>query len=156
MLQSFWDYLRYAACDAILAGVEDAVRLLEQDRSPNDNVAPSSHLSERLKKAAQRRISDTPSQRPTAQPSSQTKSSQAGPQGPATSNAPSNHRPADQANVVASPADGQAQDVVGDGNENRPVPSLTDTAAGHLRPARQTTSSVRQPHRGRPKENAGR
>ena len=54
MLQSFWEYLRLAACDAILSGVEDAVRKLEQGRSPDDFVQASDRLTERLTRAAKR------------------------------------------------------------------------------------------------------
>lgn len=52
MLRSFWDYLRDAACDAVLAGVEDAARILDQGRSPAGIVDASDHLRERLRKTA--------------------------------------------------------------------------------------------------------
>lgn len=109
MMQSFWEFLRRAACDAVLAGVEDAVRLLEQGRSIENESRAAGQLATRLTKVVVARIN---SESPTKVEEPPTKMVE--PPAPAHSQPKSSQPP----ELFDSPTE--------------PVPSLTSSRAGHL------------------------
>lgn len=110
-MQSFWQYLRRAAQDAVLAGIEDAVRLLEQGRSIEAESHDAGQLATRLSKVVAKRLE--------------------------TKLAPK----ADEASAAASPSNtpdvapdrvphDQPRELFD--SETEPVPSLTASPSGHL------------------------
>ena len=111
MMQSFWEFLRRAACDAVLAGVEDAVRLLEQGRSSECESRAAGQLATRLTKVVVARINSE----------SPTKAEEP----PATVVEPPLPEPA-----YSQPKSSQAPELFDSPTE--PVPSLTSSRAGHL------------------------
>lgn len=110
MFSSFWDYLRHSACDAVLAGVEDAARILDQGRSTNEIIQSTGLLRNRLAKAAERKL--------TADDRSANHQPSAGQKEPV--------RNEDRSPQPAATTNGQEE------TETRAPISLLDTEAGHL------------------------
>lgn len=109
MMQSLWEFLRRAACDAVLAGVEDAVRLLEQGRSIEGEARAAGQLATRLTKVVVARINSESPTKVEEPP----------------------------AKVVEPPAPAHSQPKSSQPPElfdppTEPVPSLTSSRAGHL------------------------
>jgi len=134
MLQSFWEFLRHRACDAVLAGVEDAVRVLEQEASPTKRTDAANQLMSRLKSVVAEQSDSKPAAKGPANDAG--KSSQ--PTGKST-----------------QPGPFSADKVEEGATDTEPAPSLLESPAGHLKKTNESAFS-RARGRGRNRKQEAR